>query len=89
MPVETSRGGTVITGKAIVGYQALSLVHGLKLYLNTGIKATRQYTPTNMRKSASLFTGRQYPASRKGLLAALADMDITRNERIRQWQNQT
>ena len=81
MPVEHGNGGTVITGKAIVGYQALSLVHGLRLYLKTGLKATRQYTPTNMVASAKLFTGKSYPRTKKGMTEALADLEALMAEK--------
>jgi hypothetical protein len=40
-----------------------------------GIKLTRVATPSNMRKWATEYTGKEYKRSRQGLEAALLDME--------------
>ena len=41
-------------------YRALVIAKALKLYANTGIKANRAYTPTNMLNVATEITGRKF-----------------------------
>jgi len=48
--------------------------NAISLYLKTGMKANRAYTPTAMREFASKFTGKQYARSRNGLQAAMSDL---------------
>jgi hypothetical protein len=50
------------------------IISAMSLYLKTGIKANRAYTPTNMRMVATEYTGKVYPKSRKGLESAYADL---------------
>jgi hypothetical protein len=58
--------------KAINAYVALVLASAIDLYVKTGMKANRAYTPTNMLKTASRLTGRQY--KRNQLRQAAADL---------------
>jgi len=81
MPIErTAGGGTTITGKAMNLWYAASIKSGIGLYLKTGIKARRDYTPTNMRLAAGQITGKVYAKSRKGLETALADLTTLLDE---------
>jgi hypothetical protein len=47
----------------------------LKLYINTGIKANRMYTPKNMLGVIEQKTGVFYPTSKKGMLQAFEDLE--------------
>jgi hypothetical protein len=47
----------------------------LKLYINTGIKANRMYTPKNMLGVIEQKTGVFYPTSKKGMLKAFEDLE--------------
>lgn len=72
-----NEGGQVrtITGtKAVNLYAAKVLMVGINLYLRTGMQASRMYTPTNMKLSASSHTGKEYKKGRKGLETAAADL---------------
>ncbi len=65
----------LFTGKEQVQlFQAIVVKHAMKLYLKTGLKVNRAYTPTNMRKVATKITGHQYTASKNGLALALDDL---------------
>ncbi len=71
----TTGGSTSFVGKdAVKFFAAVSLVHSIKLYLNTGIKASRLHTPGNMAAKATEFTGKRYSSRRKGLEQAMADV---------------
>ena len=50
--------------------RATVVLHGIRFYLATGTQVNRMFTPTNLRKVASQYTGNAYPASRKGLQRA-------------------
>jgi hypothetical protein len=64
----------VFEGKAGVDtYRAIALKHGLKLYLNTGMKPNRAWTPTNMLKAAGAITGHTYRRSQYA--QAIADLE--------------
>ena len=71
----TSGGGTAFVGPAAVDlYRAAVLRSALKLYVKTGIKANRMYTPTAMLATAGAITGKRY---RRGQMAdALADLTL-------------
>lgn len=62
---------TVITGKAIRGYQALVILSALGL-LSKGIQPTSGYTKAATLKAASRFTGRAY--KRSEIQRAIKDM---------------
>lgn len=66
----------VVTGTAILGTRGVTLIHAMKVYLETNgkMQITRIATPALMREMATEFTGRHYPRSRKGLERAYADM---------------
>lgn len=74
MPIQTTAGGTMITGNAISLYRAITCKHAIALYLKTGMRPSRMVTPTAMRQIASEYTGKEYGKSRKGLETALADL---------------
>lgn len=61
------------TPKSIQAYQAITLKHAIKLYARTGMKANRSYTPTNMLKAATTFTGRKYKRGQFEL--AISDLE--------------
>lgn len=71
-----------MTGTAVVGdvevsieaYRLVVLMAGIKLYLRSGIRPARNVTPRVMRSVAGEYTGKTYPASRKGLETALDDL---------------
>jgi hypothetical protein len=51
----------VFSGPAgVATYQALAIKHALKLYAKTGMKVNRNYTPTNMLRTAGNITGKTY-----------------------------
>jgi len=54
--------------------RAVTLMHGIKLYLKAGIQPSRQITPTYMRNAASHYTGKKYKRGAKGLQDALSDL---------------
>lgn len=72
-----------ITGDGIKMWQLLSLIKGIELYLKTGMQATRQYTPKNMRASASIWTGQEYPRSKMALRVALGDLQELYNSAMK------
>jgi hypothetical protein len=41
-------------------FQCLTLAAAIELYANTGIKANRSYTPTNMLRTAANLTGKTF-----------------------------
>lgn len=68
------RGGMSVTGpEAVKLYAAVVLRSAIKLYVNTGIKASRFHTPTAMLASAGTYTGKTY--KRGQLPQAFADLN--------------
>ncbi len=66
---------TTFTGEKEVNTFVLVVIkNAIKLYVNTGMKANRDYTPTNMLKKAGEFTGKVY---RRGQLQLALD-DLTK-----------
>lgn len=62
------------TPEQISAFAAITLAHALKLYARTGMKVNRAYTPANMMRTASAWTGqsfkaRDYMAAANALLA--------------------
>ena len=55
-------------------FRAKVILSAIKLYLKTGMKVNRAYTPTNMRNAVSDMTGVLYPSSRRGLEMAYGDL---------------
>lgn len=54
-------------------YQALVCRQGLKA-CKIGLRLNRAYTTTNCLRTATLFTGKKYPRSKKSLDEAIADI---------------
>lgn len=63
MSIEQTKGGTVITGESVNVFAALAVKSALGLYIKTGMKANRAYTPKNMREFVTRLTGKPYKAS--------------------------
>lgn len=69
------KGATSFVGRAAVDVMAATVVlSGIDLYLRTGLRAARNYTPGNMRAKVSEWTGKTYPRSRAGLEQAGKDL---------------
>ena len=64
------------TPRQIDDFRARVILSAMKLYLDTGIRVNRAYTPSAMRTGASEYTGLVYPNSRKGLEHAYADLQF-------------
>jgi len=62
------------TPEQINSFHAKVILSAIGLYLKTGIKANRMFTPANMRAAVTGYTGAPYPASKKGLEKAYADL---------------
>lgn len=64
----------VFTGEGIDRFRIVVIKNAIKLYKNTGMKANRAYTPTNMRKAAEQITGKTFKARDwDGMIAALEE----------------
>ena len=63
------------TPHSIEMYRMTVIRTALKLYINTGIKANRMYTPKNMLGVIEQKTGVFYPTSKKGMLKAFEDLE--------------
>lgn len=50
-------GGVCFSGDAVPTFQIAVLKRAIKLYRDTGMKANRAYTPTNMKRTAERLTG--------------------------------
>jgi hypothetical protein len=48
------------TGAQVSTYVVIVIKNAIDLYLKTGMKANRAYTPTNMLRTAGYYTGKQY-----------------------------
>jgi hypothetical protein len=55
-------------------YQAAAVKVALRLYARTKIKVNRMYTPTNMLRTASKITGKEY--KRNELIKAADDLEL-------------
>lgn len=64
----------VFTGSQIDGFRLRVVASAMSLYLKTGMKVNRAYTPTNMTAVVSEYTGKTYARSRTGLEEAYADL---------------
>ena len=62
------------TPEQIDTFRARVVLSAIKLYLATGMQANRMYTPANMKRVVSEYTGKHYPRSRKGLEQAYHDL---------------
>lgn len=66
-----AHGATSFVGpKAVELYRATVIESAIRMYLKTGMKANRLYTPTNMLAAASQITGQTF---KRGQLAQAAD----------------
>lgn len=73
-------GGMSIVGEeAMKLYGAAVLRSAIKLYLKTGMRANRMYTPTNMLFAAGTYTGKTY--KRGQLQQAFDDLDVWLEEK--------
>ena len=70
MAIEQNGGVTVITGEDIPRFQKIVVCSAMTLYINTGMKANRAYTPTNMLAFATQCTGKTFKKGKNGLIAA-------------------
>lgn len=69
-------GGTSFNGPEAVNlFACIAVKHALKLYIKTGMKANRDYTPANMKAFVTRHTGKDYARSAKGLQQAHDDLD--------------
>jgi hypothetical protein len=57
MTITQTAGGTMFTGDSVPIFQITVLKSAIKLYRDTGMKANRAYTPTNMKRTAENLTG--------------------------------
>lgn len=67
-------------------YRALAVKHGLKLYVETGIKPNRDWTPTAMLRVAGNITGKVY--KHKQVAEAISDLEawIKANGTLGEWR---
>jgi len=63
------------TPHSIEMYRMTVIHSAMKLYLKTGLKANRMYTPKNMLGVIEQKTGIFYPTSKKGMLKAFEDLE--------------
>jgi hypothetical protein len=61
---------------AVALYRALAIRSAIGLYLKTGMKVNRAYTPNNMARAAGEICGKTYKRGRGGLEAAHADLQV-------------
>jgi hypothetical protein len=73
--ISAGKGGTLFAGPdAVALYRAIALRSALRLYVETGLRANRAYTPTAMRAAASRITRKPY--KRTELARAMADLTL-------------
>lgn len=65
---------STLTGPAIDVFRARVITRAIGLYLITGMRVNRAYTPQVMRSVASEYTGKTYTRNRKGLETAHKDL---------------
>jgi hypothetical protein len=70
MSITQSNGAIICTGEGVNIFQAIAVKGAIKLYINTGMKANRAYTPTNMLATAGRITGKTF---KRGQLQAAHD----------------
>ena len=79
---------TTFTGeKEVNTFVLVILKSAIKLYINTGMKANRAYTPTNMLAKAGEFTGKTYkrgqlPIAHDDLQAKYDEILATRQKEV-------
>jgi hypothetical protein len=73
--IEAGAGHTTFVGPdATMLFAAVAIKGAINLYVKTGMRANRAYTPTAMRAAASRITGKPY--KRTELAKAAADLQI-------------
>ena len=63
------------TPHSIEMYRMIVIRTALKLYINTGIKANRMYTPGNMVQAVAQKTGKAYKKGKVGMTEAFNDLE--------------
>ena len=75
--IAIGKGGTSFVGPdAVQLFAAATIRSAMVLYIATGMKASRTYTPKNMLAAASRITGKPYKRGRGGLKLAAADLQL-------------
>jgi len=75
--IELRKGSTTFVGPDATKLFATKMIQSaIDLYLKTGIKVNRAYTPTAMLAAASRTTGKTYPRGKLGLEQASADLGL-------------
>ncbi len=76
--LERTRNGQSFSGSDVNIFAVTSLAMGMRLYAKTGMKPSRSWTPTNMLKTASTYTGKTYKRGQFAQAAAdlLAYADV-------------
>lgn len=67
------------TPATIDWFRAKVIYSAIGIYLKTGMQVNRAYTPANMKRVVSEYTGKTYPRSRQGLEQAYADLGLLIN----------
>ncbi len=65
---------TVFAGEQVQDFRALAIRRAILLWIKTGIKPNRLYTPGNMARAAADITGLSYTSSKKSLQKAADDI---------------
>lgn len=55
-------------------YGALAVLHGIKAHVKLGLRVNSAYTPANMARTATAYTGKEYKTSKAGLTIAYNDL---------------
>ena len=63
------------TPHSIEMYRMIVIRGAIKIYLLTGMKANRKYTPTNMVQQVSQKTGKTYKRGKVGMTEAFNDLE--------------
>ncbi len=80
--ITSGEGGTTFAGPLAVNvYRATVIASALRLYAQTGMKANRAYTPSNMLAAATQITGKTY--KRGHYLRAAFDLTEWAHEQAR------
>lgn len=66
--------GIVAQGDQVADVRAITIRRAILLWIKTGIKPNRLYTPGNMAKAAASITGLSYTSSKKSLQKAADDI---------------
>jgi hypothetical protein len=63
------------TPHSIEMYRMIVIRGAMKIYLLTGLKANRMYTPGNMVRAVAQKTGKQYKRGKNGMTEAFNDLE--------------